>query len=128
MQTLIINTLLVVGGPILVSLAAAAAVSYLRTSKSARVQNMVALGNAMAKEAVLWAEETGALKNLKGGEKLSLAVESFTNKMEAAGYKVTLPVATVQAAHTELALDKTTAYNEKPCDLADAGRMSPQPE
>jgi hypothetical protein len=83
--------------------------------RSAREQRWAALGGQVAREAVMIAEGSG----YKGAGKFELAISVFNKRMAAAGMTIDPDqvISQVQAAHTEMSLDKTTAYNEKPCTL-----------
>ncbi len=117
MQTTLLNIGLAVGLPLLITAACAAVVSFVKSAKSTHAQNLFALGGQVAREAVLLAEEEGL--HFTGEGKLTNAVDTYIAKMAAAGFSVTVDNAhaRVQAAHTEMTLDKTTAYNEKPSTM-----------
>jgi hypothetical protein len=97
-------------------------VGEVKRVKSIHAQNIIALGGQVAKEACLLAEEYGAAQKWDGVQKLDKAVTMFNEKMTEAGFKVDIFNAqdTVQAAHTAMTYDKTTAYNDK-TGMAPAG-------
>ena len=116
----IMTTVLLAGVSLLIPMGITALVSFVKTNKSAHVQNLAAIGGQFAREAVLLAEEKGL--NWNGMAKFQEAVNTYIGKMAAAGFTVDVANAQdhVQAAHTTMSLDKTTAYNDKPTTTADA--------
>ncbi len=126
MQTALLNIGLTVGLPLLITSACAAAVSFVKSSKSAHAQNLFALGGQVAREACLLAEEKGL--HWSGEERFDQAVKTYIKKMSDAGFTVDIKnaAAKVQAAHTEMSLDRTTAYNDKsPSMLEAAAQIAP---
>ncbi len=113
MQNIFLGVGMAVGLPLIIAFG----VNAIRNLKSAHAQNLFALGGQVAREAVLLAEEEGL--HFTGEGKLTNAVDTYIAKMAAAGFSVTVDNAhaRVQAAHTEMTLDKTTAYNEKPSTM-----------